>query len=94
MSSHSEWYHHYMNSSKWYHKRKQVLHRDDYRCKACEQFPATQVHHVSYIHFGDEPLFELVSVCKSCHAKLTKLDHARVKSDNLSDKVLQILIEK
>jgi 5-methylcytosine-specific restriction endonuclease McrA len=83
-----------MNSSKWYHKRKQVLHRDDYRCKACEQFPATQVHHVSYIHFGDEPLFELVSVCKSCHAKLTKLDHARVKSDNLSDKVLQILIEK
>jgi uncharacterized protein YlaI len=31
-------------------------------------------------------------VCKSCHARLTKLDHSRIKSDNISDKIFQMLI--
>lgn len=92
MSKYSAWYLQYMNSAKWAHKRLQVLIRDNYLCKACGQLPATQAHHTTYIHFGDEPLFELESVCESCHVKLTKLDHARTTADNMSDKILQLLI--
>lgn len=65
----------YLQSPKWLIKRKKVLERDNHICQACLTRKATQVHHTTYRHVGDEPLFELVSVCKECHDKITELDN-------------------
>lgn len=69
-----EWYREYTSSPEWKDKRRRVLKRDNYQCKACEQRKATEVHHLTYKHAGNEPLFDLVSVCAVCHKKLTALD--------------------
>lgn len=69
----AEWFRHYniyLQSSDWKHRRKLVLERDNYMCKACGAGSATQVHHLTYDHVCMEPLFDLVSVCKSCHLAL------------------------
>jgi len=60
----------YLQSEKWKTKRLKVLERDNYKCKACESNKATQVHHMSYEFVYDEPLFDLISVCKRCHDKI------------------------
>lgn len=67
----------YLNSEKWKEKRERVLKRDNYVCKACERNKATQVHHISYEFIYNEPLFDLVSVCKPCHDKIE-----RIKKEN------------
>ena len=72
-----EWYNNYLNSPEWREKRERVLERDNYRCRACEDEQATEVHHLTYNHVGSEPLFELVSVCNFCHEMITKLDRKR-----------------
>ena len=65
----------YYNSEIWKIKREFVLKRDNYLCQACLTNKANQVHHLTYKHFGNEPLFELTSVCKQCHDKITLLDN-------------------
>lgn len=65
----------YYNSDIWKLKREFVLKRDNYICQACLTKTASQVHHLTYKHFGNEPLFELTSVCKTCHDKITLLDN-------------------
>ena len=64
----------YTRSHAWKEKRGKVLRRDGYVCQACLNNEAHQVHHLSYKHWGNEPLFELVSVCKPCHDKITDMD--------------------
>jgi hypothetical protein len=69
----TEWwqqYNAYLNSTAWRHKRLLVLERDNYVCQGCMQQRATQVHHLTYAHVGHELLFELVSVCETCHHRL------------------------
>lgn len=63
----------YLNSEKWKDKRRRVLDRDGHLCQACLKRPATQAHHKSYEFVGQEPLFDLISVCKPCHDKLHEL---------------------
>ena len=70
-----EWsYDHYKqyiaSSPVWKNKRARVLDRDNHQCRACHRARATQVHHLTYQHLFDEPLFELVSVCGTCHQRL------------------------
>jgi len=65
----------YYNSDIWKLKREFVLKRDNYICQACLSNTANQVHHLTYKHFANEPLFELTSVCKTCHDKITLLDN-------------------
>ena len=66
-----QWYKEYLQSPQWQDKRQRVLQRDRHQCRACERSRATQVHHLTYEHVGNEPLFDLVAVCKSCHDSLT-----------------------
>ena len=54
----------------WKKKRGKVLERASGICEGCLEKPATQVHHLSYEHVGDEYLFELVAVCDACHDNL------------------------
>lgn len=73
----AEWwaaYHSYMNSPEWHEKRQLVLKRDGWLCKGCGEKTAVEVHHLTYEHFGDELLWELVSVCNDCHHRVTAMD--------------------
>lgn len=65
-----EQYREYLKSDKWRVKRLAALKRDGYVCQACLSRKASQVHHKTYEHVFDEPLFDLESVCEHCHQKL------------------------
>lgn len=66
----SDEYSDYLDSEEWREKRRIVLERDNWTCQGCRRARATQVHHLSYDHIFDELLFELISVCDSCHTKI------------------------
>lgn len=65
----------YLESEKWARLRERVLRRDKYLCQECRKCEATQVHHKTYKRIFNEPMRDLVSVCKICH----KAIHARAK---------------
>lgn len=66
----------YLKTERWQRKRELVIARD-ITCQACLSRPATQAHHLTYEHVGDEPLFDLKGVCEPCHVKITQLDRER-----------------
>ena len=64
-------YSEYLFSDLWKSIRLRVLERDHWTCVVCE-YPATQVHHLSYadaVLLG-ERIDKLVSVCAPCHFKI------------------------
>jgi hypothetical protein len=61
------WYNQYLLTPAWKAKRKAVMERAGSLCEGCRKRKATQIHHTTYKHVGDELLFELVAVCDSCH---------------------------
>lgn len=63
-------YDRYLSSPEWQDRRQKVLARCEGVCEACRIQPATQVHHVSYKHVGNEPLFDLRGVCAECHTAM------------------------
>lgn len=69
-----EWFAHYneyLKSPAWAQKRTEVLRRDQHICQGCRKRKATQVHHLSYAHVGDDEfLFELTSLCPTCHKRI------------------------
>lgn len=56
----------YLQSATWQDKRKLVLERDHHKCQFCGN-PGYDVHHKTYKHWGDEPLKDLITLCRSCH---------------------------
>lgn len=73
-------YNEYLRSPEWEARRNLVLDRDNFECQArlpgCAHI-ANHVHHLNYDHVFNEPLFDLESVCKSCHDRITEIDRAR-----------------
>jgi hypothetical protein len=72
-----EWwkaYNHYLITPTWKKRRALVLKRDDHICQCCLTNRATEVHHLSYAHVGNERLWELQSICKPCHDRITQED--------------------
>lgn len=61
------WYNAYLLTPSWREKRLKVLTRAGGICEGCRERKATQVHHKSYEHVGNELLFELVAICDDCH---------------------------
>ena len=57
----------YTNSEAWRAQRKKVLECDANLCVCGAE--AQEVHHKTYENIGKEPLHELVSLCKECHAR-------------------------
>lgn len=57
----------YLQSPEWKALRRQVLARDNYTCRQCGYNEQLEVHHISYLHFTQEPLSDLVTVCRDCH---------------------------
>lgn len=62
-------YRRYLKSPEWREKRARVLDRSGFMCEGCGTAAATQVHHLTYLHLGDEFLWELKAVCDECHGK-------------------------
>ena len=60
-------YQDYIASPMWKQKRSKVLERCEGVCEGCREQEATEVHHLTYEHFGNEFLFELVGLCEGCH---------------------------
>lgn len=50
--------------------RPAVLRRCGGICQGCGIRKAVHVHHVTYEHFGNEFLFELIGLCEECHARI------------------------
>lgn len=75
-----EWweaYNQYLESPVWKQLRLKVLRRDDFTCRGCgKEKAATQVHHLKYQNaefyqsFGQEMMFDLVSICEACHTTI------------------------
>jgi hypothetical protein len=63
----------YLRSSEWKAKRQSVLERDQYRCQVWFEHHGEEVHHRSYLHLGDEPLEDLVTLCRECHEAITNI---------------------
>lgn len=67
----------YLHTPEWKARRKAVLARDRWICRAqlavCDGH-AIEVHHTTYRHWRNEPLFDLVAVCERCHHELTRMD--------------------
>jgi len=59
----------HLGTDEWQEKRVAVLERENGVCQGCREAPAEHVHHLSYAHWRDELLFELVALCKSCHER-------------------------
>lgn len=66
----------YLDSPAWKDRRRLVLERAQGLCEGCRKAGATEVHHLSYAHWGQELLFELVALCGDCHDRIhAKGDH-------------------
>lgn len=64
-------HHAHVTSDKWrLDICPQVMRRCDGWCEGCGTRRATQVHHKTYEHLGDEFLFELLALCERCHERL------------------------
>lgn len=66
----------YLKSEHWIERRQAALKWWDDRCTLCNGEGELHVHHRSYANLGQEPLSDLVVLCKSCHElfhnKITK----------------------
>lgn len=62
----------YLRSPEWAQRRQLVVLRAQGLCEGCRSARATDVHHTTYIHAGEEFLFELVALCTTCHSSTTK----------------------
>jgi hypothetical protein len=75
----------YRESPEWKVKRAKVLARAKGICEGCGESKATQVHHRTYKHLGNELLFELVAVCDACHAICHPDDEPDLEIDDLDE---------
>jgi hypothetical protein len=60
----------YLASPQWRMIRKRVLDRCHYVCEGCGMHSAVEAHHLTYRHWRQEFLFELVGLCAGCHARV------------------------
>ena len=74
MTMTKEEYAEYRKSWQWQMKRNFIWVRAKGQCERCKKQPMQDVHHITYIHVGDEHLDELLGVCRECHEDLHEID--------------------
>jgi hypothetical protein len=68
MDPHTKEYIDYLQSEAWNQKRLERLQLDGYICQDCGAVDkALDVHHTSYDNFRNEPMCDLISLCRRCH---------------------------
>lgn len=65
----------YLHTPEWNSKRIQVFMRDGRRCRVCNSGVGINAHHRSYEQLGNEPLGDLITLCKACHSLFHKHSH-------------------
>lgn len=51
--------------------RKEVLHRDGWRCQSCGTKSSLEVHHKDFrSHSGADSEENLITLCRACHASM------------------------
>lgn len=70
----------YLKSPQWGERRAAVLARAKGVCEGCARARATQVHHLTYEHWQQEFLWELVAICDECHERI----HPHMNSEGQS----------
>lgn len=63
-------YHEYLETPQWKAKSAAVIRRANGVCEGCLDARATEAHHTTYEHIFNEPLFDLVALCRPCHARI------------------------
>ena len=58
----------YLRSAKWASLKREILMRDNFKCRCCNSTSSLEIHHVSYIGLGgNELIADLITLCKKCH---------------------------
>lgn len=67
----------YIESDEWRERARSIRERDGYRCQICgaDDTPL-EVHHLTYDNLGQELDEDLITVCHSCHEKITRSWHS------------------
>ncbi len=65
-------YEEYIHSHAWKEKADARMEKDHHTCCVCGR-EATEVHHLTYEHFREERMDDLVSLCHECHRKAEEL---------------------
>jgi hypothetical protein len=63
-------YRSYLASREWGLKRRAIKERAGGICERCKARPMKETHHLNYRHLGNEPLEDLLGVCRGCHSFL------------------------
>uniref|UniRef100_A0A6M3J4V1 Putative HNH endonuclease n=2 Tax=viral metagenome TaxID=1070528 RepID=A0A6M3J4V1_9ZZZZ len=71
-----ERYEQHLGSPEWRRAVALVHKRAGGLCEGCLQRPATQTHHLTYLHMGQELMWELVAICDECHRRISEKSHA------------------
>ena len=65
-------YEKYISSNAWRKKAEERKKIDNNQCQLwLDHEGPFEVHHKTYEHLGNEPLEDLITVCKSCHDVIT-----------------------
>jgi len=67
----------YLQSAEWSRRRSNRMQFDRHQCQARLDgclMQATEVHHLSYRFHGNEPMFDLVSLCRPCHKQVSEME--------------------
>lgn len=70
----------YIHSKKWKEKAFQRLKLDNFQCQRCHSAKNLTCHHVTYDHLGNEPMEDLVTLCKECHRAAHEEDLRRKRA--------------
>lgn len=62
-----EIYNNYMHSQAWRDRRQRALILANFKCERCGSKENLHVHHLTYMHFGNELDSELKVLCRPCH---------------------------
>lgn len=66
-------YKNYLKSKHWMMKKKEYSKEYERVCSCCGGKENLHLHHLTYDRIGNEPLTDLVYLCKECHTKLHKI---------------------
>jgi hypothetical protein len=88
-----EGYECYLKSNWWKERRRLALLRCDRRCSVCGARKSLQVHHLNYLHLGDEQDEDLEVLCRDCHREKHDLPRIKKKSSQqlLARRVRRVL---
>jgi hypothetical protein len=67
----------YYASSAWQARCAAVKQRCGTRCEYCGSRPVQNVHHRTYARWTQEPLEDLMGVCRACHCRI----HGRTETE-------------